>query len=83
MDLKKQAKALQPIMSIGKNGLTQGTVELLDRELEQKQLVKVKLLRAYLHEHDRTEAAEELARFTQSRAILTVGNTITFYRARQ
>ncbi|RME30952.1 YhbY family RNA-binding protein, partial [Candidatus Woesearchaeota archaeon] len=78
-----RARTLQPIMSVGKNGITQGTVQLLDRELEQKQLVKVKLLRAFTQDHNRKEAAAELARFTKSRVVLAVGNTIVFYRPRR
>ncbi len=79
--LRQKARTLQPIMSVGKNGLSPGLVALLDRELEQKSLVKVKFLRAFLHEHDRRDAAAELARLTHSSLVLAVGNTAVFFRA--
>jgi len=82
MDFKQQAKALKPIMQIGKSGLGQGTITLLERELKQKRLVKVKVLRNFLEESKRTakEIAEELAQFTGSTIVLVVGHTITLHK---
>lgn len=81
-DVRKQAKTLPAIMQVGKQGLTQGTVLLLDRELEQKGLVKVKFLRAFTggDREKRDEAAARLASLTTSQLILSVGNTATYYR---
>ncbi len=84
MDLRKlrdEAKRLRPVMAIGKQGITQGSVQLLGRELEQKGLVKVKLLRSHLAERDRHAAAAELAALGQATLVQVVGNVVVLYKA--
>lgn len=80
--LREEAKHLRPVMQIGKNGITEGSVKLLQRELEQKGLVKVKLLKAYLDatEKRKQEVGEELARLTGAALIQVVGHTIILYK---
>jgi len=83
--LKDKAKALKAVMVIGKNGITQGSITLLDRELEQKGLVKVKLLANYLRAsgRDRKEVAQELAALGCARLISLVGNVVVLYREKK
>lgn len=78
--LRQEAQALKAVMSIGKNGITEGTITLLQRELEQKSLVKVKLLKGFIG-RDQKEVAEELARFTKAKVIQMIGHTIILYKA--
>ena len=49
-NLRSEAKLLTPVLQIGKNGLTQGSIDLIDRELTQRQLIKIKMLKHALPE---------------------------------
>ncbi len=82
--LRAQAHALEPVMQVGKNGVTQGTLELLDRELRQRRLVKVKLLKGALGDDagkaGRKGLAQQLADATRSKLIDQVGSMVVLYR---
>jgi RNA-binding protein len=83
-DLRSKAKMLSPILQIGKNGLTQGSIDLIDRELEQKGLIKIKMLKGSLPEDaskaDRKDLAQQMADATHSQIIEQVGNIVVLYR---
>jgi RNA-binding protein len=84
-DLRARAKALTPILQIGKQGVTQGSIDLIDRELTQKKLIKIKMLRGALPEDaskaDRRGLAQELASRTRAEVIEQVGNIVVLYRS--
>ena len=42
--LRSEANQLQPLIQIGKNGLTESVVELIEEALEDKELVKISIL---------------------------------------
>jgi len=86
--LRAEARLIQPAVQIGKNGVTDGTIVFISHELEQRHLVKVKLLSAALplsteahsaREQKRALAADIAAR-TKSKVIDQVGNVLVFYR---
>jgi RNA-binding protein len=79
-ELKLRARDLKPVMSIGKNGITEGAIKQLDIDLETKQLIKVKLLKTFLDSHDKKEVAEQLALMTKSKIVQIVGHTVILYR---
>lgn len=79
-ELKAKSKQLKPILSIGKNGLGQGTLDLIDRELEQKELVKIKFLKTAIEDMDKKSFAKKIAELTKSELIDQVGNVIVLYR---
>lgn len=79
-DLKKRGKLLQPILQIGKNGLSEGTLALIDRELEQKELIKIKILKSSTEETNKKEIAKEISQKTQSQIIEQIGNVVVIYR---
>jgi RNA-binding protein len=82
--LRSQAKLLTPILQIGKNGLAQGSIDLIDRELKQRQLIKIKMLKGALPEdaskQDRKELAESIAKATKSHIVELVGSTLVLHR---
>ena len=81
-ELVDKARYLSHVMAIGKNGVTEGSIKLLHRELEQKHLVKVKLLNNYLHAsgRNRHDVAEEVARLSGGRLVQLVGNVVVLYK---
>jgi RNA-binding protein len=84
--LRSMAKGLSPILQIGKNGLTQGSIDLIERELEQKELIKIKLLKGALSEEatkaDRKAFAQEIAEKTDAKVVEQVGNILVLYRSK-
>ena len=80
--LRNQARNLIPVMAIGKNGITQGSVQQLEKELDVRGLVKVRLLKGYLEGHtiERKEGAAELAKLARATLVQIVGNIAVLYR---
>ena len=82
--LRAQGRALDPVLHIGKEGVTPGIIAQLDRELEARRLVKVRLRASALPEEpgkqDRKALARELADATRSEVIDVVGNVVVLHR---
>ncbi len=76
----KKAASLKPVIQIGKEGITDGVIEELKRQLKEKKLVKIKFLRSALEEKDREQLAEELQDKTGAELIEIRGNTAVFYK---
>ncbi|MBW2977635.1 YhbY family RNA-binding protein [Candidatus Woesearchaeota archaeon] len=84
MNLKHQlvekAKQLEPILRIGKSGITEGVINEIKIQLKQNKLIKIKLLRPALANKDRKELAKEIAQKTDSELIHQVGFVIVLYK---
>lgn len=77
---KLKAKALEPVIRIGKNGLTENTIKEIKKQLNKKKLIKVKLLRAFISDKNKKEVAKEIAQKTNSQLIDLVGFVIVLYK---
>ena len=75
--LKNIGHSLQPVVMIGKNGLTQAIIKTLATELENHELVKVKFQK---YKDEKKEIIEELAKITGGQIIKIVGNVATIYK---
>jgi len=73
--LKEKAKTIEPILRIGKAGLTDGVVEEIKKQLKKKRLIKIKFLRDAI-EGTKKEFAQEVASKTDSELIDQVGFVI-------
>ncbi|MBA3064322.1 RNA-binding protein [Candidatus Woesearchaeota archaeon] len=78
--LKEKAKILEPVIRIGKNGLTESTIKEIKKQLNKKKLIKVKLLRAFVKGKDKKLVANKIAEETNSRLIDLVGFVIVLYK---
>ena len=72
------AHHLQPVMQIGKSGLTGGVLQQVDLELETKELVKVSVLETSPVSRD--EIAQMVVEETGAEWVQSMGRTIVFYR---
>jgi len=72
-ELKEKAKLLEPVIRIGKNGLTASVIEEIKKQLEKKSLIKVKMLQSSLEGKNKKEMANEIAEKTSSILIDNVG----------
>jgi RNA-binding protein len=79
IELRQKSKALDPVVRVGKNGLSDGLVEQVRKALQRRRLIKVKMLQSFAEENDARGAAEELARKTGAEIISVVGFNVTLY----
>lgn len=78
--LRDKARTLQPVVRVGKNGLTPGTIEEISKHLKKRHLVKIKLLRAFIEDHNREETARQMAAACNAQLIQVIGNVVVLYR---
>lgn len=78
-ELRKQAHDLDVTVWVGKRGLEAVTDEL-DDQLAERDLVKVKFLRAARGTDDVDDLAAELADLVDAEVVETRGNTTVLYR---
>ncbi len=75
--LKAQAQHLEPVVRIGKTGLSPAVIAGIEKALSARELIKIRLD----HERDqRDELAGKVAAVTHSTLIMQVGKVAIFYR---
>ncbi len=80
-ELKAQGQGLAVSVTVGKNGITDATIEELDRHLRKEKLVKVRLLKSATHEAGLQNQVDALASRTSARVIDVRGGTAVFHRS--
>lgn len=79
--LKKEAHNLEPIVRIGKDGLSDNIVQSLLDAINSRELIKVKVLQNLDADKDETrEMAEELSRKSGAELVGVIGKIIIFYK---
>ncbi len=76
--LRSKAHHLQPLVQIGKNGLTESVIELIEEALEAKELIKVTILQNC--GEDKKEIAAVLAARENMHVVQTIGKVIVLYK---
>ncbi len=76
-ELKALAHKLDPVVHIGKFGVTPESLAYIDKALTDHQLIKVKFLG---FKETRKELSEEIAGATSSTLVDVIGNVAIFYR---
>ncbi len=77
--LKAEAQRLEPVVRIGKNGLTVAVLQSIQQALTAHGLIKIRF------DHDRDERdllAQQTAEATGAALIMQVGKVAVFYRAK-
>lgn len=76
--LRSLAHHLDPVVTIGKSGIVQGTIEQTDASLEAHELIKCNVLESSgLTARD---AANQLAELTHADIVQVIGRKFTLYR---
>jgi RNA-binding protein len=78
--LKSEANQIDPIINIGKNGVTDTLIEELNKQIKAKKLVKVRVLKSAEEGKDLKAIAEEIASATRSTLIEIRGRIVVLYR---
>lgn len=79
-ELRKKSRSLSPILRIGKNGLTDGVVEELNKLLEKHALIKVKILKSALENDTKAFFFQQLATQTHSSLVDKIGLVAVLYK---
>ncbi len=76
--LKGLAMKIDPILQLGKNGLTPEITASVDEALQARELIKIHVLQNCLE--DSHEMAEVLAERTHAQVVQVIGKKIVLYR---
>ncbi len=79
--LRKKARDLKPLVRIGKRGVTEGLIMEINRHLETKGIVKVKVLRN--KKEDFQKILEIILNETGAKLIHKIGFTFVLYKERK
>ncbi|MDB6125588.1 MAG: hypothetical protein JWQ71_4581 [Pedosphaera sp.] len=75
--LKARAQLLEPMLKVGKAGLSEGFLKSVDEALKLHELVKIKFVD---FKEEKKTLAPQLAEKTSSELIMRVGNVAVLYR---
>ena len=75
--LRSQAHNLEPVVLIGKHGITDGTIESIDRVLEARELIKIKFRE---FKDEKLSLSEKIAELTNSQVVGVIGHTVIIFR---
>ena len=79
-ELRQKAKIMDPIIRIGKNGLSEQTIIQIKQFLKKRKLIKIKFLKSFIENNDKKKAAEELCSKTGAELIDKVGFVVVIYK---
>ena len=80
MELRAKGKKLEPVVRLGKSGVSDAFVKEVEKLLKKRKLIKIKMLKSGLGGSDSKEIAKELAEKTGSVLVELVGMVIVLYR---
>jgi len=75
--LRSQAHHLEPVVLIGKHGITDGTIESIDRVLEARELIKIKFRE---FKDDKLSMSEKITDLTNAQIVGVIGHTVIIFR---
>jgi len=81
--IKQDLSAEKPTVWIGKEGATVQIISEIIRQLEQREVVKAKILQTALKDMETREIAKEIANQTGSTLIDTRGHTFVLYKVKK
>lgn len=79
--LKSLGHSLEPIIQIGKSGITENLIKQIDETLETRELIKVKILNNNML--DANEVANDLSEQLRAEFVQSIGNKFVIYRESQ
>ena len=75
--LRSQTHHLEPVVLIGKNGVSIGTIESVNKALEDLELIKIKFLE---YKDEKKSLSHQLAESTESHIVGNIGHTVILFR---
>ena len=81
--IKRELSSEKPTICVGKGGVAQQNIDEIDRQLEEKKMVKVKILKSAIKNESAVNIASKIAQETASTLIEVRGHTFMLYKPRK
>jgi RNA-binding protein len=81
--IKRELSSEKPTIWIGKNRATQQVIGEISRQLEKKEMVKIRMLKSALGDKEAKAIASEIAQQTGASLVDVRGHTIMLYKPRK
>ena len=81
--IKHQLSAERPTVWVGKDGLSLEIINEIDRQLEQHEVIKAKMLQTALKSEEAKEVASSIATQTKATLIEVRGHTFILHRKKR
>lgn len=81
--IKREMETEKPTVWVGKNRITPETMGEISKQLDKKEMVKVKLLKSALTDENAKNVAAEIAQQTEATLIDVRGHTFVLYKRRK
>ena len=78
--LRSKAKAIEPVLRMGKGGLSENFIEEAKKVLKKRKLIKIKLLKTSFDGKNKKEITDSIIQKTNSELIDAVGNIIVIHK---
>ena len=75
--LRSQAHHLEPVVLIGKDGITDGSIESINRVLETRELIKIKFRE---FKDEKLSLSEKITEITNSQIVGVIGHAVIIFR---
>ena len=75
--LRRQAHHLEPIVIIGKSGITDGTIDMVNKALEARELIKIKFRN---YKEEKKSLSHQIENSTESNLVGIIGHTVILFR---
>lgn len=81
--IKRRLGEERPKIWIGKNGASEESLKEIEKQLEKKKMVKIKILKSALEEDEAKEIASRIAEQTEASLVEVRGHTFMLYKRRK
>jgi len=81
--IKRELSAEKPTIWVGKEGAVSPIVNEISRQLEKREIVKVRILKSALKNEEAKSVASKIAQQTDSTLIEVRGHTLLLYKRRK
>jgi RNA-binding protein len=81
--IKNELSTEKPTIWIGKEGTSPQILNEISRQLEKREMIKVKVLRSALKEEETKKIASKITQQTESTLIDVRGHTVILYKPRK
>jgi len=81
--IKSELSAEKPTVWVGKEGASSQILNEISRQLEKREMVKIRVLRTALKDEEIKEIASKIAGQTESTLVDVRGHTIILYKIRK
>ena len=75
--LRSQAHHLEPVVLIGKHGITDGTIESINRVLESRELIKIKFRE---FKNNKQSISDKIVASANCHIVEIIGHTVILFR---